>query len=255
MSSPTPGWYPDPENPTQARWFDGANWTDSTQPIASVSGATTGSVNSPPGSGNRGRTALVAGGAIAAVAITLIAGLLVWRTMNGVEEVSAREYSKQFCDQFEEQAKALETAGESMSDAYERLDLDYDSDTSETDYSGVGDREATDYRDAFVAQVDAYAAWIDATETFASGHQLRGSGGEDLRTDLLEWSDDAKGWIAEARSDLGEVDLNDPADAVESMEKIDLGYDGLNESDEATEVRDEFPEEEDNYCLFPYSDD
>ncbi|WP_072804108.1 DUF2510 domain-containing protein [Rhodococcoides yunnanense] len=27
-----PGWYADPQNPGQRRWFDGAQWTDSTTP-------------------------------------------------------------------------------------------------------------------------------------------------------------------------------------------------------------------------------
>ncbi len=28
MTSPTPGWYPDPQVPAQMRWWDGSTWTD-----------------------------------------------------------------------------------------------------------------------------------------------------------------------------------------------------------------------------------
>jgi hypothetical protein len=30
-AGPAPGWYPDPENPAQFRYFDGRVWTSSTQ--------------------------------------------------------------------------------------------------------------------------------------------------------------------------------------------------------------------------------
>jgi hypothetical protein len=30
--SMAPGWYPDPQNQGQRRWFDGARWTESTMP-------------------------------------------------------------------------------------------------------------------------------------------------------------------------------------------------------------------------------
>ncbi|AYJ50489.1 DUF2510 domain-containing protein [Rhodococcus sp. P1Y] len=32
MPSAAPGWYPDPSNPHQRRWFDGVTWTDATSP-------------------------------------------------------------------------------------------------------------------------------------------------------------------------------------------------------------------------------
>jgi hypothetical protein len=254
VTEPVPGWYPDPENPAQARWFDGTNWTDATQPIDSVSGSTSPSAPPSPGTSPKTRNLLLAGGAVLAAAITVIGGLLVWRSINGVEEVSAREYAKQFCDQFKEGERTLQQAVEARSDAYDRLDVDYDSDSGENDFSGVDEREASAYRDAVSAEIDAFAAWVDQTASFASSHQLRGSGGEELRTDLIEWGEDAKDNLAEARADLAEVDLGDPGDAVEALSEIYFNPDGLNESDEATEVREEFPDGEDDYCGFPFTE-
>jgi hypothetical protein len=255
VSSPTPGWYPDPENLAQARWFDGANWTDDTQPIDSVSDSTSPSAPPSPGTSPQTRNLLLAGGAVLAVAITVIGGLLVWRSINGVEEVSAREYAKQFCDQFEEGERALQQATESVYDAVKRLDVDYASESGDNDYSGVDEREASAYRDALVALLDAQEDWVDQTVSFASGHQLRGSGGEDLRDDLIEWGQDAREAIDEVRADLAEVDLGDPADAAERLSEDSFTEGaGLNESEEATEVREEFPDDEDDYCYFPYPD-
>lgn len=33
VSSPAPGWYPDPTGPLQNRWWDGTAWTEHTQPL------------------------------------------------------------------------------------------------------------------------------------------------------------------------------------------------------------------------------
>jgi uncharacterized protein YbjQ (UPF0145 family) len=46
MTTTTPaGWYPNPENPTQLRWWDGTAWTDQVQ--ASVSEQAPGEVGAP----------------------------------------------------------------------------------------------------------------------------------------------------------------------------------------------------------------
>ena len=46
MTTTTPaGWYPNPENPTQLRWWDGGAWTDQVQ--ASVSEQSPGEVGAP----------------------------------------------------------------------------------------------------------------------------------------------------------------------------------------------------------------
>jgi hypothetical protein len=35
--SPAPGWYPDPSDPGQQRWWDGTQWTDQTMPTVGSS--------------------------------------------------------------------------------------------------------------------------------------------------------------------------------------------------------------------------
>src|SRR5687768_3310758 len=32
-NTPAPGWFPDPSNSEQLRWWDGQTWTDQTQPL------------------------------------------------------------------------------------------------------------------------------------------------------------------------------------------------------------------------------
>ena len=36
MSSPSPGWYQDPTNPAQQKWWDGQSWSTHTMPLAAV---------------------------------------------------------------------------------------------------------------------------------------------------------------------------------------------------------------------------
>jgi len=52
MTTPIPGWYPDPERPGLERWFDGAAWTRHVRtvpaPVTSTSGGT-----KPPWSGGK----------------------------------------------------------------------------------------------------------------------------------------------------------------------------------------------------------
>ena len=40
MTSPQPGWYPDPENASQLRWWDGTQWTAQFAPTAPPAGST-----------------------------------------------------------------------------------------------------------------------------------------------------------------------------------------------------------------------
>jgi uncharacterized protein YbjQ (UPF0145 family) len=52
-TTPPPGWFADPGNPTQLRWWDGRTWTDQVQPIVSEQapgeiGADVGRYNGPP---------------------------------------------------------------------------------------------------------------------------------------------------------------------------------------------------------------
>lgn len=52
MSSPMPGWYPDPENPGRQRFWDGQHWTEARAYPASEVGATQPSpTQQPSGSG------------------------------------------------------------------------------------------------------------------------------------------------------------------------------------------------------------
>jgi Protein of unknown function (DUF2510) len=36
--APVAGWYPDPENPQMARYWDGSQWTDDRRPLVSKEG-------------------------------------------------------------------------------------------------------------------------------------------------------------------------------------------------------------------------
>ena len=38
MNSAAPGWYPDPKDPSQLRWFDGRFWTDRQGPFVRLPG-------------------------------------------------------------------------------------------------------------------------------------------------------------------------------------------------------------------------
>lgn len=52
MSSPMPGWYPDPENPGRQRFWDGQQWTEARAYPASEVGATQPAVATQQSSGS-----------------------------------------------------------------------------------------------------------------------------------------------------------------------------------------------------------
>jgi hypothetical protein len=62
----TPGWFPDPKDPSRVRWFDGRFWTEHDEPA---------SVDLPTGASRRPRTGVLVAGGIAAGVVVL--GLLV----------------------------------------------------------------------------------------------------------------------------------------------------------------------------------
>lgn len=82
MSAPSPAWFPDPENPNQLRWWDGARWTPATAPLPAASPSIPPVPSTAPGKKRTGwRTAgiivgaLVVGGILARlspVAIVLV---------------------------------------------------------------------------------------------------------------------------------------------------------------------------------------
>lgn len=61
------GWYPDPHQPTQQRWWDGARWTQHTAPLGQAPAI---AVEPPAAKSKTLRTALIIGGII--LAITLV---------------------------------------------------------------------------------------------------------------------------------------------------------------------------------------
>lgn len=61
------GWYPDPHQPAQQRWWDGAQWTQHTAPLGHAPAIT---VEPPAAKSKTLRTVLIAGGVI--LAITLL---------------------------------------------------------------------------------------------------------------------------------------------------------------------------------------
>jgi hypothetical protein len=48
MTQPTPGWYPDPGDPSRQRYFDGRAWTDNYAPYATPPGQTAPNAPVPP---------------------------------------------------------------------------------------------------------------------------------------------------------------------------------------------------------------
>lgn len=96
MPSPEPGWLPDPEQPTTlVRYWDGAAWSDETQPTGyvvqpagpqppvaagrgatSMSGATPPETGGPPAARRRLRVAQVAAGVTVVLALVLVVLLL-----------------------------------------------------------------------------------------------------------------------------------------------------------------------------------
>lgn len=57
----TPGWYPDPSNPAQLRWYDGARWTDAVHAVAPAAApATAQPPQAPPQSAPQQTAALSA---------------------------------------------------------------------------------------------------------------------------------------------------------------------------------------------------
>jgi hypothetical protein len=256
MTEPTPGWYPDPENPQQARWFDGSVWTDQVQPLESAAaGQSPSAPGAPNGSGSNDTTkrVLIIGGAALAVIVTLVGGLLLWKQLNKPEEVSPREFAKQWCEQSAEVTQRSYDAAEALGDASDRLDIDYSGDRP--DYSNADEREVTAYRDAINADLDATEALVDEFSSFVAGHRLRGSAGESFAEDLVDWVAERRESLDEARADLAEIDLSDPEDAAEALTDLDVGYPSVRDSDELTEVSSEISEEfeEDKPCSFPSS--
>ncbi len=71
MTTPIPGWYPDPQRPDQVRWFDGASWTAHVRQARRAAPGPT----KPPWSG--GKIALVSVGSTLAAGVVVVgAGLL-----------------------------------------------------------------------------------------------------------------------------------------------------------------------------------
>jgi hypothetical protein len=270
--SAVPGWYPDPEDPARARWFDGSTWTEHVQPL--TSGGTVlsdppgptdpGSMGPPPTghtpqSGPRTSKRLPVAVLVAvpvAALVTVAAGLFMLLRLNSVEEVSIGEYRDRFCDRYSAVFKELDDATRDSSRAYERLDIDYDTDSDRIDYSGVSEREAEAYLVGTRRVLVATERYVAAVGDFAKGHQIRRGDGSELRDDLLEWREEATEALAEIRKDLNEVDPTDRGRAVSRIEKLTESasdFPSLRRSDEAEDLFEAFSEKDDrDGCTHPY---
>ncbi len=94
MTSPQPGWYPDPQNPAQLRWWDGTQWAQQWAPAAPPAGSNPKGPHGLRGAGDVIGAAFQnaggrAGHLLAIVLITTvvpaaISGLLLWMVVREV---------------------------------------------------------------------------------------------------------------------------------------------------------------------------
>lgn len=100
-----PGWYPDPQNPTVVRYWDGQQWTSATQPN-SLAGPTSPTLNTTERKTSSGGQILRS---LAGLAVVVIAVAIVFNLIDDNYKTDERQEQQQY-------QQAIDTRGDLQSD-------------------------------------------------------------------------------------------------------------------------------------------
>lgn len=100
-----PGWYPDPQNPTIVRYWDGQQWTSATQPN-SLAGPTSPTLNTTEQKTSSGGQILRS---LAGLAVVVIAVAIVFNLIDDNYKTDERQEQQQY-------QQAIDTRGDLQSD-------------------------------------------------------------------------------------------------------------------------------------------
>lgn len=196
--------------------------------------------------GRSNKTVLLVVGVAAAVFVTLAGvGLIVFKSLTAPEELTVRKYAAQYCEATEESNKNLVDATEDYFE--ENADLRDD----DGEFARVSDREAERFMELARAYLNAHTALVEEVKGFSDSHRLRGSDGEGLHEDIVQFHEAAIEEFANIESDLNDVDMEDSDDAADDIWKaLESDVELIDDSDESAEVYLEAIEEDDE-CYFP----
>lgn len=208
----------------------------------------------PPSSGppepdkkSSNTTYLVIAGIGAALAVTLIGGFFVVQALRAPAEMSVNDYAGAYCEAIEQ------PSGELLDAAEDYYDAESDLRNEDYEFSRVSEREASELQALAETTLRSMIAHVDAVAGFSNGHRLRGSDGETLHEDIVDWADTQREELEDSMRDLDDVDAADGEDAAQDISDAliyDVEY--VEDSDEVLEVAEAAYEENDE-CLFPSS--